>query len=382
MDVRPLQARNKMLIKMPQLKIGDLIARLPIIQGGMGVGISLSKLAAAVANEGGIGIISSVGLGILHPQAGKTYKEANIAALKQEIRAARSQTKGIIGVNIMLAISDFDEMINAAFEEEADIVFLGAGLPLKVPGSMTLEYLQNTRTKIGIIVSSGRAAKIILSHWAENFKRIPDLVVLEGPKAGGHLGFKLEQIFDEKFSLENVLPQVKEAVKEIELKYAKTIPVIAAGGIFSGAQIDRIMKLGADGVQMGTRFVATEECDADPAFKQLFVDCQEGDVVIIKSPVGLPGRAINNQFLKDVALGIKKPFACPWKCLKTCDYRDAPYCIARALQNARDGLMSDGFAFAGANACLVKKITTVKELFADLIREYSEHRLLPQGLRG
>ncbi len=363
-----------MLNAMPQLKIGDLIARLPIIQGGMGVGISLSKLAAAVANEGGIGIISSVGLGILQPQAGKSYKEANIAALKQEIRAARRQTKGIIGVNIMLAISDFDEMINAAFEEEVDIVFLGAGLPLKLPSTMTLEYLQNTKTKIGIIVSSGRAAKIILSHWAENFKRIPNLVILEGPKAGGHLGFKPEQIFDSSFSLENVLPQVKQAVKEIEEKYATTIPVIAAGGIFTGEQIYRIMELGADGVQMGTRFVATEECDADPAFKQLFVDCQQDDVVIIKSPVGLPGRAINNQFLKDVSLGIKKPFFCPWKCLKTCDYHVAPYCIANALQNARDGIMANGFAFAGANAYLVNKITTVKELFADLIREYSDFR--------
>lgn len=365
-----------MLTGMPQLKIGDLIARVPIIQGGMGVGISLSRLAAAVANEGGIGIISSVGLGILHPQAGKSYKEANIAALKQEIRAARRETRGIIGVNIMLAISDFDEMINAAFEEEVDIVFLGAGLPLKVPSTMTLEYLQNTKTKIGIIVSSGRAAKIVLSHWAENFQRVPDLVVLEGPKAGGHLGFKLEQIFEKKFSLENVLPQVKEAVHEIECKYGKTIPVIAAGGIFTGEQMYRIMELGADGVQMGTRFVATEECDADPAFKQLFVDCRENDVVIIKSPVGLPGRAINNQFLKDVALGIKKPFVCPWKCLKTCDYLTAPYCIALALQNARNGVMADGFAFAGANAYLVEKITTVKELIADLIREFAEYRLL------
>ena len=363
-----------MLIKMPQLKIGDLIAKLPIIQGGMGVGISLSRLAAAVANEGGIGIISSVGLGILHPQPGKSYKDANAAALKQEIRAARQKTKGIIGVNIMLAISDFDEMINAAFEEEADIVFLGAGLPLKVPSTMTLEYLQNTKTKIGVIVSSGRAAKIILSHWAEHFHRIPDIVVLEGPKAGGHLGFKEEQIFDEDYSLEKVFPQVKEAVREIENKYSKSIPVIAAGGIFTGEQIYRIMELGADGVQMGTRFVATQECDADPAFKQLFVDCREEEIVIIKSPVGLPGRAINNKFLRDVSAGVKMPIICPWKCLKTCDYHVAPYCIALALNNARNGVMADGFAFAGANAYLVKHITTVKELIRDLVQEYIDYR--------
>ncbi|MDI3504277.1 MAG: nitronate monooxygenase [Candidatus Cloacimonadota bacterium] len=369
-----------MLIKMPHLRIGDLIAKVPIIQGGMGVGISLSNLAAAVANEGGIGVISSLGLGVLHPQKGLSYKEANAAALKEEIRAARRKTNGIIGVNIMVAVSDFDDLIKASFEEKADIVILGAGLPLRLPSTMTLDYLQNAPTKIGIIVSSGRAAKIILNHWAEHFQRVPDLVILEGPKAGGHLGFKEGQIFDDKFSLEELLPQVKQEVQKVEEKYSKKIPLITAGGIFSGEHMARIMQLGADGVQMGTRFVATEECDANTAFKELFVNCEKNDIVIIKSPVGMPGRAVNNQFLKDVTKGIKKPFVCPWKCLKTCDYRDTPYCIALALQNARDGKMTDGFAFAGANAYLVKKITTVKELFADLIQEYSDfysHLKLP-----
>lgn len=367
---------------LPPLKIGDLIAKLPILQGGMGVGISLSRLAAAVAKEGGIGIISSVGIGVLHPELGRTVKEANIAALKAEIRAARAQTTGILGINIMLAITDFDDMIKAAFEEEIDIVFLGAGLPLKVPSTMTLEYLQNSKTKIGVIVSSGRAASLILNHWAVHFNRIPDVVVVEGPKAGGHLGFKLAQIFDSAYSLETILPQVKEAVSVIEKKYDKKIPIIAAGGIFSGDQIYKIMDLGADGVQMGTRFVATEECDADDAFKQQFVDCEKDDIVIISSPVGLPGRAINNQFLKDVALGIKKPFLCPWKCLKTCDYHDSPYCIALALRNARDGMFAEGFAFAGANAYLVKNITTVKQLFNELKQEYKDYytELISKGL--
>ncbi len=367
--------------KLPPLKIGDLIAKLPILQGGMGVGISLSRLAAAVAKEGGIGIISSVGLGVLHPELGKTVQEANIAALKAEIRAARAQTTGILGINIMLAITDFDDMIKAAFEEGIDIVFLGAGLPLKVPSTMTLEYLQNTKTKIGIIVSSGRAASLILNHWAQHFNRIPDVVVVEGPKAGGHLGFKLAQIFDVDYSLETILPQVKEAVAVIEKQYDKKIPIIAAGGIFSGDQIYKIMDLGADGVQMGTRFVATEECDADEAFKQQFVDCEKDDIVIISSPVGLPGRAINNQFLKDVSLGMKKPFLCPWKCLKTCDYRNSPYCIAIALRNAQKGSFTEGFAFAGANAYLVKNITTVKQLIKDLTQEYQDYatQLLNKG---
>lgn len=367
---------------LPPLIIGNLVAKLPILQGGMGVGISLSKLAAAVSNEGGIGIISSVGLGVLHPELGSNYKEANVAALKAEIRAARKLTNGILGVNIMLAISDFDEMIRAAFEEEIDIVFLGAGLPTKVPSTMTLEYLQSAKTKIGIIVSSGRAAKLILNLWAVHFKRVPDIIVVEGPKAGGHLGFKRDQIFNEDYALETILPQVKETVKEIETKYDKSIPVIAAGGIFSGDQIYEIMKLGADGVQMGTRFVATEECDAGDAFKQLFVDCTQEDIVIINSPVGLPGRAIGNQFLKDVSLGVKKPFLCPWKCLKTCDYRNSPYCIALALRNARNGIFEEGFAFAGANAYLVKNISTVKELFRSLIQEYQDYcnELLQKGM--
>lgn len=360
-----------MHIEMPKLIIGDLIAKLPIIQGGMGVGISLSKLAAAVANEGGIGVISSVGLAVVHPNPDKSFQENNIAALKQEIRSARSKTKGIIGVNIMVATTDFDHMLRATFEEEADLVFLGAGLPIRLPSTMSLEYLQNAKTKIGIIVSSGRATTLILRYWAENFHRIPDMVVLEGPKAGGHLGYKPEQIFDEDFCLEKLLPEVKEAVRKIEEKYSKSIPVVAGGGIFSGEDIYRIMQLGADGVQMGTRFVATEECDADAAFKQLYVDGKKENITIIQSPVGLPGRAIGNQFLKDVAEGIKMPFTCPWKCLKTCDFRRAPYCIALALQNARNGNMREGFAFAGANAYLVKQITTVKALIAELIRDYS-----------
>jgi nitronate monooxygenase len=358
---------------LPKLVIGDLIAKIPIIQGGMGVGISLSRLAAAVANEGGIGVISSVGLGEIHLEKGMTLKEANMAGLKEEIRAARRQTTGILGVNIMYALSDFDDLIKTSFEEGIDVVFIGAGFPTKVPSTMTLEYLQSTKTKIGIIVSSGRAAKLIINIWGEHFHRVPDIIVVEGPKAGGHLGFKREQIFDENYALETILPQVITEVKAMEIKYGRSIPVVAGGGIFTGEQIYRIMELGAAGVQMGTRFVATEECDASEDFKQLYVDCNEEDIVIIDSPVGLPGRAINNQFLKDVSLGVKKPFVCPWKCLKTCDYNNSPYCIAIALLNARIGAFAEGFAFSGANAHLVKNITTVKELIQSLIREYQDY---------
>lgn len=352
------------------MKIGELTARLPIIQGGMGVGISLSGLAAAVANEGGIGVLSSVGLGLLHPELGKNYPEANVNALRAEIRAARKLTKGILGINIMLAVTDFDQMLRTAFEEEIDVVFMGAGLFLKLPTTMTLEYLQNVKTKVGIIVSSDRAATLILNHWAKHFQLTPDIVVVEGPLAGGHLGFKKDQLDNLEFALEVILPKVKAVVKAFEKQAGKNIPVIAAGGIYTGEDIFKIMKLGADGVQLGTRFVATVECDADVAFKEQFINCREEDIVIIESPVGMPGRAINNQFLKEVASGGKHPFNCAWKCLKTCDYHYAPYCIALALRNARNGLFREGFAFSGANGHKVDKIVTVKELMAELVQEY------------
>jgi NAD(P)H-dependent flavin oxidoreductase YrpB (nitropropane dioxygenase family) len=359
-----------MINVLPPLKIGELTARLPIIQGGMGVGISLSGLAAAVANEGGIGVLSSVGLGLLHPELGKNYAEANINALRAEIRAARKLTKGILGINIMLAVTDFDQMLRTAFEEEIDVVFMGAGLFLKLPTTMTLEYLQNVKTKVGIIVSSERAATLILNHWAKHFQLTPDIVVVEGPLAGGHLGFKKDQLDNPEFALESVLPKVKSVVKAVEEQAGKHIPVIAAGGIYTGEDIFRIMQLGADGVQLGTRFVATVECDADIAFKEQFINCSKDDIVIIESPVGMPGRAINNQFLKDVASGYKHPFNCAWKCLKTCDYHSAPYCIALALRNARNGLFKEGFAFSGANGYKVDKIVTVKELMTELVQEY------------
>lgn len=357
---------------LPELRIGDLIAKMPIIQGGMGVGISLSGLAAAVANQGGIGVISTVGLGGIHPIEGMRYQEANNIALREEIKKARSMTKGIIGCNIMVALSNFDDMVRTAFEEQVDIVFFGAGLALKVPSTMTLEYLQKTKTKIGLIVSSARAAALLIKHWSEKFVRVPDCIVVEGPKAGGHLGFKLEQINDPDFALEKILPEVKETVTQLELKYNAKIPVIAGGGIYTGEDIYKIMQLGADGVQMGTRFVATHECDAHIKFKQSYIDSKESDIGLIKSPVGLPGRAVINQFLIDVSNGIKKPFQCPWKCLVTCDFNTAPYCIAKALLNSQQGQLNDGFAFAGANAYRVDKIMSVKELMDELAQGYQE----------
>jgi len=357
---------------MPDLNINNLKLNKPIIQGGMGVGISMSGLASAVASEGGIGVISSVGLGLLEENPNTSFKEGNKIMLKREIHKARSLTNGVLGLNIMVAVSDFNELVTLAFDEEIDIIFLGAGLPLKLPETVTVDRLKNGATKVAVIVSSGRAAKLIFQSWQKRFNHVPDLVVLEGPKAGGHLGFKKEQIFDPAYALEHLLPEVLAVVKPFELQFEKNIPVIAAGGIYSGADIYRFIKMGAAGVQMGTRFVATHECDASLNFKQAYVNCKEDDLVIIESPVGLPGRAIRNKFLDEVSAGGRTPFRCPWKCLKTCNFREAPYCIAKALTNAQKGDVEDGYTFAGANAFRVQEIISVKELFKSLEREYKD----------
>ncbi len=350
------------------LKIGDLTAKIPIIQGGMGIGISLSGLASAVANEGGIGVIATAVIGMNEPDFARNYLEANIRALKREIRKARELTKGIIGVNIMVALTNFGDMVRTAIEEGIDIIFSGAGLPLNLP-----EYLnEKVKTKLAPIVSSARAAAIIAKKWSDKFNRIPDAVVVEGPKAGGHLGFKLDEINDPEHSLEKIVPEVINALKPFEEKYKKEIPVIAAGGIYTGQDIDKFLKLGAAGVQMATRFVTTHECDASEEFKKAYINASEKDMVIIKSPVGLPGRAIRNEFIDQVSQGMRKPFKCPYHCLKTCDFKNSPYCISLALINAQRGNLQNGFAFAGANAYRANKIISVKELIDKLKQEYNE----------
>ncbi|HMA62322.1 MAG TPA: nitronate monooxygenase family protein [bacterium] len=364
---------------LPKLSIGDLQVEKPIIQGGMGVGISLSGLASAVANQGGVGVISSVALGLISDQT-KYSKKANIELLSQEIQKARNKTDGVIGVNIMVALTQYEELVKTSIKEEADIVFIGAGLPLKLPGFFSESEWQNKTTKVAVIVSSARAAGLIFKIWDKKYKCVPDAVVVEGQKAGGHLGFKENQIDDHQYALEELIPQVRESIDKFSDKYNQPIPVIAAGGIFYGGDIKKFLDLGADGVKMGTRFVATEECDADDKFKQQFVNCQEKDLTIIKSPVGLPGRAIKNGFLEQVKNGIKKPFSCPWKCLKTCDYKKAPYCIAQALVSAQKGIMEHGFAFAGSNAYLIDKIVSVRELFQTLIEEFEKAANLEKQL--
>lgn len=357
-----------MLLK--SLKIGNLFIQVPIIQGGMGVGISLSGLASAVANEGGVGVISAAGLGVIHKNLSKNYLEASILGLKEELRRAREKSKGVIGVNIMVALTNFADLVKTAISEKADIIFAGAGMPLNLPS-----FLQkDSETKLVPIISSGRAAKLICEKWQSIYNYLPDALVVEGPKAGGHLGFKDEQINDANYTLENILPGVLEETHEIEMKYGKKIPVIAAGGIYTGEDIRRIMELGADGVQMGTRFVTTDECDASDVFKQTYIDAREEDIQIIKSPVGMPGRAIFSNFIQKIRDGQKQPKVCPFNCIKTCDINKSPYCIIAALYSAFKGNMDNGYAFAGSNAFKATKIVSVKETFRLLLEEFNKDK--------
>ena len=355
---------------MKALKIGSLSIAVPIIQGGMGVGISLSGLAAAVANEGGVGVIASAGLGFLYKAFSENFFEASIIGLKEEIRKAREKTLGVIGVNVMVAMTDFADMIKTSISEKVDIIIAGAGLPLNLPSFLTKDSI----TKLAPIVSSARATKIICEKWKTNYDYLPDAVIVEGPKAGGHLGFKEEQIEDKDYVLEKLVPEIVNELKPFEEKYNQSIPLIAAGGIYTGEDINNIMKLGASGVQMGTRFVTTDECDASPAFKQAYIDAGEKDIEIIKSPVGMPGRAILSNFLIKVKAGKKQPKKCPFKCIKTCDITKSPYCIIIALINALKGNFENGFAFAGTNAFRATKISSVKEIFQSLLKEYKESK--------
>ena len=346
--------------------LGDKEIRLPVFQGGMGVGISLSGLASAVANEGGIGVISSAGLGLLYKQSPADYLKDSIWGLKEEIRKARELSKGTIGVNIMVALSNFADMVRTSIAAKADVIFSGAGLPLDLPSYLT----EGSKTLLVPIVSSGRAAKIICQKWLSNYNYLPDALVVEGPKAGGHLGFKREQIEDENYALEKLIPEVVSVTSAYNHK--KVIPVIAAGGITTGEDVLRIMELGAAGVQIGSLFVPTQECDASQLFKQSYVSSSQKDTMIIQSPVGMPGRALDGNFIRSVNEGKERPKKCPFQCIKTCDYTKSPYCIIMALYNAAKGNMSKGYAFAGANAYLAKKISSVKEVVQQLKKEFSD----------
>ncbi|MCF8217416.1 MAG: nitronate monooxygenase [Bacteroidales bacterium] len=353
---------------MKSFHINDLKVPVPIVQGGMGVGISLSGLASAVANMGGIGIISSVAIGLTNTTGSNNYKKNNIQTLRDEIRKARSMSSGVLGVNIMTVITNFQDMVKTSIEEGIDIIFSGAGLPLDLP-----KYLnKGDKTKLVPIVSSGRAASIISEKWLNNYNYLPDAFVIEGPKAGGHLGFKNNMIENKNNDLDHLVDDVLEVSKNLEQKHNRKVPIIAAGGIYSGADIHHYLNKGVSAAQLGTRFVATEECDASEVFKEAFVQAKEQDVEIIKSPVGMPGRTIFNQFLKDAMNGDRRPAICRHHCIKTCNPKTTLFCIADALISAYNGNLATGFAFTGSSVGQVTKISKVQQVFEDIKQEYQQ----------
>jgi nitronate monooxygenase len=351
-------------MRIPPLDIGDIHLLFPLIQGGMGVRVSLARLAAAVANEGGMGTIAAVGLGDF--EASKTDFEAvSRNALIHEIRRAKSMTDGPLAINILGVLSNARDLIQTSVREGIKVIVSGASLPLKLP-----EMVEDATVKLLPIISSGRAADLVLRTWDKRYARTADAVVLEGPLAGGHLGFSFEQLREpEKYSLSVLLPEVLAAVKPFEEKYRRKIPVVAGGGIFTGADIARLLQAGASGVQMATRFVCTDECEVAPEFKQAYLDSKVDDIVIINSPVGLPGRAIHNQFLRNLEAGTLERLKCPYRCLTTCNIAEARYCIALALVNAYQGDMDKGLVFCGQNAYRVNEIVSVKKLIAELRAE-------------
>jgi len=346
------------------LFIGDLKIQLPIIQGGMGVRVSNSSLVSAVSNEGALGVIAAVGLGEEIENNQLSYPLRSCESFTQSIRDTRQKTKNPFGVNIMCVLTNYEELVNVAQEESIDVIISGAGLPLRLPA-----LIKNKKTKLIPIISSARAASIICSTWKRRYNRLPDALIVEGPLAGGHLGYSLAELEDkENFSLENILQKVVQVAHEFQKDNFK-IPVIAAGGIFDGKDIAKFIRLGADGVQMGTRFVCTQECDVALEYKQEYLKASQDDIVVIKSPVGMPGRVIRNEFVKRIIQGERMDFNCQYHCLYTCDPKKVNYCIAKALLNASRGQLDKGFAMCGSNAYRIQKIVTVKELISELVAE-------------
>lgn len=351
------------MAKIKPLVIGDLIAKVPVIQGGMGVGVSLSSLAGTVASEGGIGVISTAQIGYREADFDTDPIGANLRAIGTEIKKARQIAKdGILGVNIMVATRKYEEYVKAAVASGIDLIISGAGLPMDLP-----RLVGAAKTKLAPIVSSAKSAQVIMRYWWKKYSRLPDLIVVEGPLAGGHLGFHREQLEDiEGLHYDKEVKAIIEKVNETAAEHGASIPVVMAGGIYTRGDMEHYLEMGASGVQMATRFVTTYECDADPAYKQSYIDAKKEDIVIVQSPVGMPGRAILNPFMKRAKEG-QVPHEKCHLCISSCKGADTPYCITDALINAVRGKVDDALLFCGANAYRATHLEHVK----DILREMS-----------
>ena len=309
-------------MKLPELRIGGKVAKVPIVQGGMAIRLSTARLAAAVANQGGIGLIAASGM--------------SEAELRYEIRLAKSLTSGVVGINIMVAARKFTEVVKTAIDEGIDMVVAGAGFSRDMFG-----LGKESGTPIVPIVSSVKLAKISQRLGAA-------AIVVEGKEAGGHLGTSS--------SVRELIPDIRAAVD---------IPVIAAGGVLHGQDVVDLIKMGANGVQMGSRFATSAEANSAPMLKEFYLKSKPEDVVVIHSPVGLPGRAVRNPFAERIMVGNVPPKVCD-NCLKACKHN---FCIIRSLIRAQQGDVDTGLVFTGEYISKIKKILSVKEIFDQLLAE-------------
>ena len=383
------------------LKIGDLVLQRPVIQGGMGVGISLHKLAGAVAASGGMGLISTAQIGFREPDFKTNCVEANLRAISREMQKAREiAPKGAIGFNIMVATKHYDLWVKEAIKSGADAIVSGAGLPVRLPEYAQAAYEEMKagiadakenceefckqavkKVKLAPIVSSAKSAQVICRLWDRKYKQVPDFVVVEGPLAGGHLGFSREELAEYGADTKDVpntnnqeaydkeVRSIMEVVKTYEEKYQKHIPVVTAGGIYTHEDVKHQFELGAEGVQVATRFVTTEECDAPDAYKQAYINAKKEDIVITQSPVGMPGRAILNPFLQQIKDGVRPAIKNCFQCLEHCDIKTIPYCITKALVNAAEGDEDNALLFCGSNAYRAEKIEKVDDVMKELVGE-------------
>lgn len=349
---------------MKSVCIGDMKLEVPIIQGGMGVGISLGNLAGHVAKNGGMGVISTAHPGYRAADFEKNPTEVNKRELAKEIQKAKeiAKGKGMVAINAMVAITDYAQMVEVAIKNKIDAIISGAGLPMNLPG-----FVKGTKVKIAPIVSSGKAARLICKTWDRRYHVAPDFVVIEGSEAGGHLGFHKEDVLNKTTAkLADIFKEVKETLQPFVEKYQKEIPIFVAGGIYDADDIKQFMDLGADGVQMATRFICSEECDADIKYKEAFINAKKEDIEIVKSPVGMPGRAIMTKLTERLKNDERIPVKRCYNCLVPCDVKTTPYCISSALINAAKGNLDEGLVFSGSNGYRNDKIVTVKELMDEL----------------
>jgi len=356
------------------LKIGKYEVEKPIIQGGMGVGISWDKLAGNVSKEGGLGVISSVGTGIYENRAyakrvlgeGRPYEAENFYS-RDALFKIFENARAICGdkplaCNILYAQSEYNRIVKDACDAGANIIITGAGLPLTMPEAAK-DYPE---VALVPIVSTAKALKILCKRWQKTHNKLPDAVIVEGPLSGGHQGFKYDDCFKEENQLESILPPIVE-----EAKKWGDFPVIAAGGIWDKSDIEKMLELGADGVQMGTRFIGTKECDASSEFKEVLLNAKEDDIKLFKSPVGYPARGVKTKLHELIEKGEAPKIKCISNCVTPCNRGEEAkvvgYCIADSLSDAYDGKLDTGLFFTGANGYRLNEIITVKELMEKLI---------------